>query len=58
MSPDLRRYLDLEQAMVALEAQSSPEADHIRDALDLAWRKLSPDDRAWINARTLPRLGE
>ena len=41
MSPELRRYLDLEQAMVALDAHRNPEADHVREIMDLTWRKLS-----------------
>lgn len=57
MSPELRRYLDLEQAMEILDTHGNPEADHVRDIMDLAWRDLSPADRVWINARTLPPLG-
>lgn len=57
MTPELRRYLDLEQAMVALDVHGNPEADRIRDMMDGAWRALSAPDRDFINARTLPPLG-
>ena len=57
MSPELRRYLDLEQAMVELDAHGNPEADQIRDLMDGVWRDLSVDDRAWIKDRTLQPLG-
>lgn len=57
MSPELRRYLDLEQAMLALDAHGNPEADQVRDFMDGAWARLSPADREWLNARKLPSLG-
>lgn len=57
MSPELRRYLDLEQAMVELDAGGNPAADVIRDLMDGAWQELSADARLWINARDLPPLG-
>jgi hypothetical protein len=57
MSPELRRYLDLEQAMLALDAHGNPEADHVRDIMDGAWHDLTAEDRAWLNAREVPPLG-
>ena len=56
MSPELRRYLDLEQAMVELDAHGNPEADQVRDVMDDAWHVLNIVDRDWINERNLPPL--
>jgi hypothetical protein len=57
MSHELRRYLDLEQAMLELDAYGNPFADEVRDVMDDAWRDLSDADRDWINARSLPPRG-
>jgi hypothetical protein len=56
MSPELRKYLNLEQAMVELDARGNPESDQIRDVMDIVWNQLSTIERDWINGRVLPPL--
>ena len=57
-SLSLRRYLDLEQAMVQLDGLRNPEADRVRDLMDDAWCiELTEEERTWINLRELPPLG-
>lgn len=57
MNLKLRRYLDLEQAMEALDMAGNPEADAVRDIMDSHWHALSDGDRGWINSRVVPTLG-
>ena len=51
MSPELRRYLDLERAMIALDEVGDPRADTLRDAMDPLWYALLEEEQAWLNHR-------
>jgi hypothetical protein len=53
VSPLLREYLNLESAMLSLDALSAELADRVRDAMDPLWHRLSPPDREWLNTREL-----
>ncbi len=51
MSPELRRYLELERAMLALDEVRDPRADTLRDAMDPLWFDLSDEEQGWLNSR-------
>ena len=47
----LDSYLTLEAAMIVLDDADDPAADTLRDALEPIWRRLSVEDRAFLDAR-------
>ena len=59
MSPTLRRYLDLERLMLALDAfDQEAAADAVRDAMDPLWHALSSAEREVLNRRDIGELKE
>ena len=54
MTPQLRKYLELERRMLRLEAEGE-DADEIRDLLDPIWYSLSDLERKSLDDRTIGR---
>lgn len=50
----LEAYLALEREMLRLDDAGDALADSLRDAMDPLWYQLSDEDRAFLNARTIP----
>jgi hypothetical protein len=48
---NLDLYLALERLMLELDASEDPIADQVRDLLDPVWYRLSPDEKARMDAR-------
>lgn len=53
MSAILEEYLRLEHEMLRLDELSSPDADDLRDIMDLIWRKLTLKEKAILNERSV-----
>ncbi len=55
----LGTYLALEREMLRLDALGVDLADTLRDAMDPIWHQLGPEERKFLNERTIPvRLSE
>ena len=52
ISTRLGTYLALERQMVALDLDSDPLADDLRDRMDVFWYALTDTERALLDART------
>lgn len=51
LSTNVKLYLILEDAMVALDEQDNLAADQVRDGMDLIWFKLlTEDERNFLNS--------
>jgi hypothetical protein len=50
----LEAYLALEREMLRLDAAGDELAEALRDAMDPLWYRLGPDDRKFLNQRTIP----
>lgn len=56
MSNHLRdAYLDLERAMLRLDAAGDALADEVRVVMDAVWLKLLPADIKYLNNRAVPQ---
>jgi hypothetical protein len=53
VSRRLDAYLGIEFEMRSLDDVDDPMADGLRDVLDLFWRALSDDERAFLNRRVI-----
>jgi hypothetical protein len=55
----LETYLALERQMLQLDAAGDALADAVREAMDPLWYELGPEERAFLDGRTVPtRLEE
>ena len=50
----LEAYLALEREMLRLDEAGDEYADALRDAMDPLWHLLGPEERAFLNGRTIP----
>lgn len=50
----LEAYLAMERQMLRLDEIGDAYADDLRDAMDPLWHRLSPEERAFLNGRTIP----
>lgn len=56
MTPQMRKYLELERRMLRLEAVGDEDADKIRDLLDPIWYSLTEFERKMLDERTIGRI--
>lgn len=49
----LDAYLCLERQMMALDDAGDPLADVIRDSMEPIWCSLNPEERAYLDSRTI-----
>ena len=50
----LEAYLALEREMLRLDAAGDEMAEVLRDAMDPLWQGLGPDERRFLNERSIP----
>ena len=52
----LATYLALEREMLLLERLGVALADAVRDAMDPIWYQLGPEERRFLDGRTIPEV--
>lgn len=56
MTPQLRKYLELERLMLILDEEGDRGADALRNAMDPIWYSLSDEERRILDERTIGRI--
>jgi len=56
MTPQLRKYLELERLMLVLDADGDPTAETLRDAMDPIWYAMTDEERRFLDQRTISRI--
>jgi len=56
MTPQLRKYLELERLMLILDEDDDPAAESLRDAMDPIWYSLTDEERRFLDDRRIGRI--
>lgn len=56
MTPNLRKYLELERLMLVLDEEGDAGAEILREAMDPIWYALSDEERHLLDERRIGRI--